>query len=80
VENLTEINKKANVREDMLVREGMRSSAKSKGGKDNDGFYENVDILTDSKKKLQLLQDLTGDDELRAKLQQLVPTSMKLEL
>lgn len=49
VENLTEVNKKATVREDMLVREGVRTQPRFKGG--SDGVYDNVDILSDNKKK-----------------------------
>lgn len=66
VENMTEVGKKANFKEEMLVRQSNVGSAK--GGKPNDAFFENVDVLSDSNKKKQFMQDLAGGDELKLKL------------
>ena len=57
MENVTEINKKSNIREEMI----MKSKKKGGGGgtsKDSRSEYEGIEVLTDEKKKKQLLNAL----------------------
>jgi hypothetical protein len=52
VENITEINKRGNIREEMLIKNresGM--TGKTKGGKDMDSHLESIDILSNSEKR-----------------------------
>lgn len=53
MENVTEINKRTNIREEMLVRKtGLeKGTNRGKTGKDMEDHYDDIDVLTDEKKK-----------------------------
>ena len=53
---MTEVNKRTNIREEMLVRnngglENGKNKAGSKGGKEIIDHYEEVDVLSDARKR-----------------------------
>ena len=70
VENLTEVNKKSNIREEMLIknRESFDQRSKRKGGKDVDSHLESIDVLSNSDKRQELANSLQGNKEYKAKL------------
>ena len=64
VENITEINKRSNIREDMLIKN--RESNKygnTKSGKDVDNHLESIDILSNSEKRQAIVNSFQGNQE-----------------
>jgi hypothetical protein len=54
VENMTEVNKRSNIREEMLVRNNgglEKGKTRGKGGKEIIDHYDEVDVLTDETKR-----------------------------
>lgn len=77
VENITEINKKGGIASEDVLQNQQRQQRK--GGKSGDVFQD-IDILTDQSKKQMIKSAFQGQDEVRAKLYQLAPSALKLEL
>ena len=82
MENVTEINKRSSIREDMLIRNNgiERGKTRGKGGKEVEDNYEDIDVLTDEKKKKQLMSALSGNDQFKQKLLKVAPSAPKIEL
>ena len=79
---MTEINKRTNIREEMLIRQNgtEKGTHRSKGGRDVEDQYDDIDVLTDEKKKKQLMNALSGGNDLKQKLLKIAPSAPKLEL
>jgi hypothetical protein len=80
VENVTEINKRSSIREDILIRNNDRNGNRGKGGRDPEDNYEDIDVFSDEKKKKQLISALSGNDEYKQKLNKVAPSAPKIEL
>ena len=55
---MTEVNKRTNIREEMLVRNNgglEKGKTRGKGGKEITDHYDEVDVLTDERKRKQLI-------------------------
>ena len=67
MENVTEINKRSNIREEMLIRNksSVGANGKSKGGQDVESRYEDIELFTDDKKKKQLMNAFQSNDEIK---------------
>ena len=55
---MTEVNKRSNIREEMLVRNNgglEKGKSRGKGGKEIVDHYDEVDVLTNERKKKELM-------------------------
>ena len=64
IENITEINKRSNFREDVLKSDkALKKNAKT--GKIEEDNYNDIDVLTDEKKKKQPIHAFSGSEDIK---------------